>query len=243
MHIVTHFSMKCTSFSMFCRVSGEILKYDATKCNESDANFHGFSCQECLCTCLLCVCCTHTCLVVLCKGAHCLCREDGRNFEPRPMFSLSSAATHSQIRLLRSLKKDNYQLPLLITDSGVPPLSNNTEVKVQVCICNKNRMHCSSAHSHRASFLVPLATLLLTLLCKYIATNSHNNRKLWFFVCFLFSPQFKSEFLPIPVQTRVQNQCRQTWSIILFRIKAVFALLFTCKEKGFEFFAWEEYII
>lgn len=41
---------------------------------------------------------------------------------------------------------------------------------------------------------------------------------------------------------RVQNQCRQTWSIILFRIKAVFALMFTCKEKGFEFFAWEEYI-
>ncbi|XP_039470186.1 cadherin-13 isoform X2 [Oreochromis aureus] len=74
-------------------------------------------------------------------------------------------STHSQIMLLRSLKKDNYQLPLLITDSGVPPLSNNTEVKVQVCICNKNRMHCSSAHSHHARFLVPLATLLLTLLC------------------------------------------------------------------------------
>lgn len=74
-------------------------------------------------------------------------------------------STHSQIMLLRSLKKDNYQLPLLITDSGVPPLSNNTEVKVQVCICNKNRMHCSSAHSHHARFLVLLATLLLTLLC------------------------------------------------------------------------------
>uniref|UniRef100_A0A3Q0R1K9 Cadherin-13 n=1 Tax=Amphilophus citrinellus TaxID=61819 RepID=A0A3Q0R1K9_AMPCI len=79
-------------------------------------------------------------------------------------------STHSQIMLLRSLKKDNYQLPLLITDSGVPPLSNNTEVKVQVCICNKNRMHCSSAHSHRARFLVLLATLLLTLLCKYLHT-------------------------------------------------------------------------
>ncbi|XP_013127976.1 cadherin-13 isoform X1 [Oreochromis niloticus] len=75
-------------------------------------------------------------------------------------------STHSQIMLLRSLKKDNYQLPLLITDSGVPPLSNNTEVKVQVCICNKNRMHCSSAHSHHARFLVPLATLLLTLLSR-----------------------------------------------------------------------------
>uniref|UniRef100_A0A3Q1INQ4 Cadherin-13 n=1 Tax=Anabas testudineus TaxID=64144 RepID=A0A3Q1INQ4_ANATE len=75
-------------------------------------------------------------------------------------------STHSQIMLLHSLKKANYQLPLLITDSGVPPLSNNTEVKVQVCVCKKNRMHCSSAHSHRSSFLVLLVTLLIVLLCK-----------------------------------------------------------------------------
>ncbi|XP_049430919.1 cadherin-13 [Epinephelus fuscoguttatus] len=74
-------------------------------------------------------------------------------------------STHSQITLLHSLKKANYQLPLLITDSGVPPLSNNTEVKVQVCVCKKGKMHCSSAHSHRASLLVLLATLLLVLLC------------------------------------------------------------------------------
>uniref|UniRef100_UPI0037E882AF cadherin-13 n=1 Tax=Semicossyphus pulcher TaxID=241346 RepID=UPI0037E882AF len=74
-------------------------------------------------------------------------------------------STHSQIMLLHSLKKANYQLPLLITDSGVPPLSNNTEVKVQVCVCKKNKMHCSSAHSHRASLLGLLATLLLVLLC------------------------------------------------------------------------------
>ncbi|XP_051237557.1 cadherin-13 [Dicentrarchus labrax] len=74
-------------------------------------------------------------------------------------------STHSQIMLLHSLKKANYQLPLLITDSGVPPLSNSTEVKVQVCICKKNKkMDCSSAHSHRASLLVLLATLLLALL-------------------------------------------------------------------------------
>ncbi|XP_020559914.2 cadherin-13 isoform X2 [Oryzias latipes] len=74
-------------------------------------------------------------------------------------------ATHSQIMLLQSLKKANYQLPLLITDSGMPPLSNNTEVKVQVCICKKNKKICSSAHSHFSSLLVMLATLLLVLLC------------------------------------------------------------------------------
>nr|XP_046250765.1 cadherin-13 [Scatophagus argus] len=74
-------------------------------------------------------------------------------------------STHSQIMLLHSLKKANYQLPLLITDSGVPPLSNSTEVKVQVCVCKKNKMHCSSAHSHRISLHVLLTTLLLAVLC------------------------------------------------------------------------------
>ncbi|XP_032438546.1 cadherin-13 isoform X2 [Xiphophorus hellerii] len=74
-------------------------------------------------------------------------------------------STHSQIMLLQSLKKANYQLPLLITDSGVPPLSNSTEVKVQVCICTKTKRYCSSAHSHRTSLVVLLSTLLLVRLC------------------------------------------------------------------------------
>ncbi|XP_043979806.1 cadherin-13 isoform X6 [Gambusia affinis] len=73
-------------------------------------------------------------------------------------------STHSQIMLLHSLKKANYQLPLLITDSGVPPLSNSTEVKVQVCICTKTKRYCSSAHSHRTSLVVLLSTLLLVRL-------------------------------------------------------------------------------
>lgn len=102
----------------------------------------------------------------------------------RPLHSTSllslcvpppTAATHSQIMLLHSLKKANYQLPLLITDSGVPPLSNNTEVKVQVCICKKNRMHCSSAHSDRANLLMLLVTVLLGLLCKY--NHSHSTEQ------------------------------------------------------------------
>nr|XP_040024487.1 cadherin-13-like isoform X1 [Gasterosteus aculeatus aculeatus] len=74
-------------------------------------------------------------------------------------------STHSQVMLLQPLKMANYQLPLLITDSGVPPLSNNTEIKVQVCVCKKNKMHCSSGPSHRASLPVLLATPLLVLLC------------------------------------------------------------------------------
>lgn len=76
-------------------------------------------------------------------------------------------STHAQIMLLHSLKKANYQLPLLITDSGVPSMSNITEVKVQVCECKKNKMLCSSAHSYSSgrSQAVLLGTLLLTMLC------------------------------------------------------------------------------
>lgn len=63
-----------------------------------------------------------------------------------------------------------------------------------------------------------------------------------FCVFFIFSSVQK--WIPADSRTNSgQNQCRQTSSIILFRSKAVFALMFTCKEKGFEFFAWEEYII
>lgn len=81
-------------------------------------------------------------------------------------------STHSQIMLLHSLKKANYQLPLLITDSGVPSMSNITEVKVQVCECKKNKMLCSSASSHHIisgsrsrGLALLLGTLLITMFC------------------------------------------------------------------------------
>lgn len=81
-------------------------------------------------------------------------------------------STHSQIMLLHSLKKANYQLPLLITDSGVPSMSNITEVKVQVCECKKNKMLCSSASSHHMTsgsrsrgLALLLGTLLITMFC------------------------------------------------------------------------------
>lgn len=86
---------------------------------------------------------------------------------------VSTTATHSQIMLLHSLKKANYQLPLLITDSGEPPLSNSTEVKVQVCVCKKNKMHCSSARSLRGGLLTLLAMFLLPLLSKCLLTDKH----------------------------------------------------------------------
>ncbi|XP_061102289.1 cadherin-13 isoform X2 [Conger conger] len=71
--------------------------------------------------------------------------------------------THSQVTLLHSLQRANYNLPLLVTDSGMPPLSNSTDIKVQVCTCKKSKMDCSAADSTRSS-LVLLCLLLLSLL-------------------------------------------------------------------------------
>ncbi|XP_028814636.1 cadherin-13 isoform X1 [Denticeps clupeoides] len=71
--------------------------------------------------------------------------------------------THSQIMLLHNLKRANYNLPLVVTDSGVPPLSNNTEIKVQVCTCKKNRMDCSSASSVHTNLLTLLVFVLSSL--------------------------------------------------------------------------------
>lgn len=67
--------------------------------------------------------------------------------------------THSQVMLLHSLKRANYQLPLVVADSGIPSLSSNTEVKVQVCTCKKNRMDCNGAAALRSGLLLPLLAL------------------------------------------------------------------------------------
>ncbi|XP_035381647.1 cadherin-13 isoform X1 [Electrophorus electricus] len=77
--------------------------------------------------------------------------------------------THSQIALLHRLKEANYNVPLVLTDSGFPPLSNTTELKVQVCNCKKSRMQCSGADSHllhaRPCLPLLLPLLLLSALC------------------------------------------------------------------------------
>ncbi|KAF4091652.1 hypothetical protein AMELA_G00039710 [Ameiurus melas] len=73
--------------------------------------------------------------------------------------------THSQIMLLHSLKRANYNLPLVLTDSGFPPLTNNTELKVQVCTCKKNRMDCNGVGSLRTNLLLLLGLLLFSMFC------------------------------------------------------------------------------
>ncbi|XP_048113752.1 cadherin-13 [Alosa alosa] len=73
-------------------------------------------------------------------------------------------STHSQVMLLHSLKRANYQLPLVVADSGEPSLSSNTEVKVQVCTCKKNRMDCNGVGSLRSGLLPLLITTITILL-------------------------------------------------------------------------------
>lgn len=71
--------------------------------------------------------------------------------------------------LLHSLKRANYNLPLVLTDSGFPPLTNNTELKVQVCTCKKNRMDCNGVGSLRTNLLLLLGLLLFSVFCEYHA--------------------------------------------------------------------------
>ncbi|XP_043562586.1 cadherin-13 isoform X1 [Chiloscyllium plagiosum] len=73
-------------------------------------------------------------------------------------------STHAQLRLLQTLKRANYILPIVVTDGGDPPLTNSTDVLVQVCSCKKNKMDCSSANSLHISITLLLVSII-TLIC------------------------------------------------------------------------------
>ncbi|MGH0142753.1 UNVERIFIED_CONTAM: hypothetical protein FKN15_026770, partial [Acipenser sinensis] len=80
--------------------------------------------------------------------------------------------THAQVSLLHNLKRANYNLPIIVTDSGMPPLPNSTEIKIQVCTCKKNKMDCSAANSLHMSLTVLICFSFITLLCKFIPVFS-----------------------------------------------------------------------
>ncbi|XP_069758303.1 cadherin-13 isoform X3 [Narcine bancroftii] len=71
-------------------------------------------------------------------------------------------STHAQLSLLHSLKRANYNLPIVVTDGGNPPLTNSTDVLVQVCSCKKNKMDCSTANSlHTSTKLLLISVITL----------------------------------------------------------------------------------
>ncbi|CAJ0942455.1 unnamed protein product [Ranitomeya imitator] len=77
--------------------------------------------------------------------------------------------THAQVSLLQNLKKANYNLPVLVTDSGKPPLSYSADVTIQVCSCKKGKVDCSSADAPHVSMAVVLIFTLYSLFCKFSA--------------------------------------------------------------------------
>ncbi|XP_061077201.1 cadherin-13-like isoform X2 [Conger conger] len=78
------------------------------------------------------------------------------------MWNITSInGTHSQVTLLHRLRRANYLLPLQVTDSGAPPLSQSAQVTIQVCTCRGGSMHCSGADSARPDPLT-LSLVLLT---------------------------------------------------------------------------------
>ncbi|XP_076205162.1 cadherin-13 isoform X2 [Aptenodytes patagonicus] len=72
--------------------------------------------------------------------------------------------THAQVILLQNLKKANYNIPISVTDSGKPPLTNNTELKLQVCSCKKSKMDCSATDALHISMTLILLSLF-SLFC------------------------------------------------------------------------------
>lgn len=80
----------------------------------------------------------------------------------------SFADTHAQVILLQNLKKANYNIPISVTDSGKPPLTNTTELRLQVCTCKKSKMDCSATDALHISLTLILLSLL-SLFCKSFA--------------------------------------------------------------------------
>lgn len=73
--------------------------------------------------------------------------------------------THAQVVLPQNLKKSHYNIPISVTDSGTPPLTNNIELKMQVCSCTKySKPDCSSSSALHVS-MVLIFLSLVSLYC------------------------------------------------------------------------------
>uniref|UniRef100_U3KMQ1 Cadherin-13 n=1 Tax=Oryctolagus cuniculus TaxID=9986 RepID=U3KMQ1_RABIT len=73
--------------------------------------------------------------------------------------------THALVSLLQNLNKANYNLPVMVTDSGKPPMTSVTDLRVQVCSCKNSKVDCNAAGHLRASLAAALLTTLFTLAC------------------------------------------------------------------------------
>lgn len=76
------------------------------------------------------------------------------------------ADTHALVSLLQNLNKANYQLPIMVTDSGKPPMTNITDLRVQVCSCKNSKVDCNAAGTLHFSLTSVLLISLFSVACK-----------------------------------------------------------------------------
>ncbi|KAG8513132.1 Cadherin-13, partial [Galemys pyrenaicus] len=76
--------------------------------------------------------------------------------------------THALVSLLQNLNKANYQLPIMVTDSGKPPMTNITDLRVQVCSCKNSKVDCNMAGALRGGIMAVLLLSLLSVACKSV---------------------------------------------------------------------------
>lgn len=74
--------------------------------------------------------------------------------------------THALVSLLQNLNKANYHLPIMVTDSGKPPMTNITDLRVQVCSCKNSKVDCNAAGALHFSVTSVLLVSLFSLACK-----------------------------------------------------------------------------
>lgn len=69
--------------------------------------------------------------------------------------------------LLQNLNKANYHLPIMVTDSGKPPMTNITDLRVQVCSCKNSKVDCNAAGAPHFSAATALLLSLFSLARKF----------------------------------------------------------------------------
>ncbi|EPQ05455.1 Cadherin-13 [Myotis brandtii] len=79
------------------------------------------------------------------------------------LFLAIDSDTHALVSLLQNLNKANYQLPIMVTDSGKPPMTNVTDLRVQVCSCKNSKVDCNAAGALHFSLTSVLLISLFSL--------------------------------------------------------------------------------
>ncbi|XP_058135635.1 cadherin-13 isoform X3 [Dasypus novemcinctus] len=81
------------------------------------------------------------------------------------LFLAIDSDTHALVSLLQNLNKANYNLPIMVTDSGKPPMTNVTDLRVQVCSCKNSKVDCNAAGALRSSTVSLLLITLFSVAC------------------------------------------------------------------------------